>query len=50
MRKMQKEILDCIDEDRRLLFVDECLFSAKAAQRMAYSSRRTNIVLPEKLM
>ena len=47
---MRGEILDALEQDFRILFVDECLFSAKVAQRLAYSSSKNNIVISEKMM
>ena len=31
LHRMKQDIIDSVKEKRRLLFVDECLFSAKAA-------------------
>ncbi len=47
---MITDIKAALDQGRTILFADECLFSSKTSQKTAFSSRRNNIVVSQRLI
>ena len=48
--ELKLKVADARRKGKRLIFVDECLFSSKALLKLAYSNRRCNIELNQRLI
>jgi hypothetical protein len=48
--EMKQRVKDIDESERRVVFVDECLFSSKALNKNAYSNKKENIMLSQKLI
>ncbi len=49
-RELKQEVAKAELHGRRIVFVDECLFSSKAMLKTAYSNKKENVKVAQKLI